>query len=115
MPSQANELIEKTLNDSYREVEDLINLFKTEMLDAFPGRSKLETLELRILEVLNKARNRTGDIVAEYADTSSHTMIMTDSGARGNPLNLAQMAACVGQQSMRGKRIEKGYYDRTLS
>ena len=40
---------------------------------------------------------------------------MADSGARGNPLNLAPMAACVGQQAMRGKRIEKGYFDRTLS
>jgi len=42
-------------------------------------------------------------------------MIMADSGARGNLLNLAQMAACVGQQAMRGKRIEKGFTDRTLS
>ncbi len=42
-------------------------------------------------------------------------MIMADSGARGNLLNLAQMAACVGQQAMRGKRIEKGFFDRTLS
>ena len=42
-------------------------------------------------------------------------MIMADSGARGNILNLAQMAACVGQQAMRGKRIEKGYINRTLS
>jgi DNA-directed RNA polymerase subunit A' len=40
---------------------------------------------------------------------------MAASGARGNPLNLAQMAACVGQQAMRGKRIEKGYDKRTLS
>ena len=42
-------------------------------------------------------------------------MIMAKSGARGNLLNLAQMAACVGQQSMRGKRIEIGFEGRTLS
>jgi len=42
-------------------------------------------------------------------------MVMANSGARGNLLNLAQMAACVGQQAMRGKRIEKGYKHRTLS
>ena len=42
-------------------------------------------------------------------------MIIAESGARGNLLNLAQMAACVGQQAMRGKRIEKGYEQRTLS
>jgi DNA-directed RNA polymerase subunit A' len=37
------------------------------------------------------------------------------SGARGNFLNLAQMAACVGQQALRGGRIDKGYKGRTLS
>jgi DNA-directed RNA polymerase subunit A' len=65
--------------------------------------------------VLNKARNQTGALVAKYADKKSHTIIMAESGARGNILNLAQMAACVGQQAMRGKRIEKGYKERTLS
>ena len=40
---------------------------------------------------------------------------MSLSGARGNIINLAQMAAVVGQQALRGKRIEKGYKDRTLS
>src|SRR3989344_5288189 len=42
-------------------------------------------------------------------------LIMAKSGARGNIINLAQMAACVGQQAMRGKRIESGYRERTLS
>jgi DNA-directed RNA polymerase subunit A' len=40
---------------------------------------------------------------------------MSISGARGNIINLAQMAAVVGQQALRGKRIEKGYKNRTLS
>lgn len=68
-----------------------------------------------MLQVLNKARNETGTIVASHADKRTHTMIMAESGARGNLLNLAQMAACVGQQAMRGKRIEKGFSQRTLS
>jgi len=70
---------------------------------------------LKILELLNKARNETGEIVSDYSNKETHMMIMADSGARGNLLNLAQMAACVGQQAMRGKRIEKGYNERTLS
>jgi len=40
---------------------------------------------------------------------------MATSGAKGSSLNLAMMAGCVGQQSLRGKRIENGYKDRTLS
>jgi DNA-directed RNA polymerase subunit A' len=67
------------------------------------------------LEKLNIARNETGNVISETANKESHTLIMADSGARGNLINLAQMAACVGQQAMRGKRIERGYHARTLS
>ncbi|MEM2964799.1 MAG: DNA-directed RNA polymerase subunit A'', partial [Candidatus Bathyarchaeia archaeon] len=41
-------------------------------------------------------------------------VVMTRSGARGSMLNIGQMAACVGQQSIRGKRILRGYRDRAL-
>ena len=74
-----------------------------------------ETLELKILETLNKARNLTGDIVDQYSTRETGTIIMARSGSRGKPLNLAQMAGCVGQQAMRGGRINSGYKKRTLS
>jgi hypothetical protein len=35
-------------------------------------------------------------------------------GARGSLLQLAQIAAIVGQQALRGKRIDIGFTDRTL-
>ncbi len=40
---------------------------------------------------------------------------MTKTGARGSMLNIAQMVASVGQQSIRGQRITRGYRDRALS
>ena len=64
---------------------------------------------------MNKARNDSGSVVANTADQKSDTMTMVRSGARGNLINLAQIAACVGQQALRGGRINKGYEDRTLS
>jgi len=115
LPENARLKLQETLSNAKKEVEHLISMFKDNKLDSFPGKSLEETLELRILELLNKARNETGQIVADFADKNSNTMIMAKSGARGNLLNLAQMAACVGQQSMRGKRIAKGFQDRTLS
>ncbi len=115
LPESAVLNIRETLSNARKEVEELINLYNNNKLDAFPGKTLKETLELKILEVLNRARNRTGELVAKHADKKTHTMVMADSGARGNLLNLAQMAACVGQQAMRGKRIEKGYSQRTLS
>jgi DNA-directed RNA polymerase subunit A' len=114
MPEEGRKKIEETLQNAEEEVANLIQQYKDKKLDVFPGRTLKETLELKILEVLNKARNETGHIVAGYAKEKNATVIMAASGARGNPLNLAQMAACVGQQAMRGKRIEKGYKNRTL-
>jgi len=115
LPESAKLEIKEDLDAARREVDSLIKQFNDGKLEAFPGKTMQETLELKILEVLNKARNQTGRMVASHADKKSHTMIMAESGARGNLLNLAQMAACVGQQAMRGKRIEKGFEQRTLS
>ncbi|MFH0868177.1 MAG: DNA-directed RNA polymerase subunit A' [Candidatus Woesearchaeota archaeon] len=115
LPENARLKVQETLENAKKEVDNLISMYKDNKLDAFPGKTLAESIELRILEALNKARNETGEIVAKFADKRSHTMIMAQSGARGNLLNLAQMAACVGQQAMRGKRIDKGFEDRTLS
>ncbi len=115
LPDEIDAQIKQTLNDAEKEAERLIEAYENRTLETFPGKTMLETVELKILEVLNKARNEAGRFVAEHADKRTHTMVMANSGARGNMLNLTQMAACVGQQAMRGKRIERGYKDRTLS
>ncbi len=115
LTTKANEQVEAVIKEAYEKVAEMIQQFKDGTLEILPGRSLHETLELRILEKLNKARNETGQIVAENANQETDTMTMVKSGARGNLLNLAQMSACVGQQAMRGSRIEKGYEGRTLS
>ena len=108
------EKVKYLLNKSEEDVHSLINLYHQGKLEVFPGRTAEETLELKILEVLNKARNETGKLLADN-QRRTHALIMAESGARGNFLNFIQMAALVGQQAMRGKRIEKGYLNRTLS
>ena len=115
LPENASLKIQETLDNAKKEVGNLISMWKDNKLESFPGKSLEESLEIKILETLNRSRNETGSIVANFADQKSHTMIMAKSGARGNLLNLAQMAACVGQQAMRGKRIEKGFEARSLS
>ncbi len=115
LPKSARERINEILESARAEVYSLVDSYKQGKLDAFPGRTVEETLELKILEILNKARNEAGNIVEEFCDKSKSTIIMSLSGSRGSPLNLAQMSACVGQQAMRGGRITKGYRNRTLS
>jgi DNA-directed RNA polymerase subunit A' len=115
MPADANQKLRETLDDAYKKVDSLIDMYHKKELETFPGKTAAETLELKILEALNKARNRTGEIVDQYVTKETGTIMMSRSGSRGKPLNLAQMAACVGQQAMRGGRISSGYKGRTLS
>jgi len=115
LPAEANTSINKIMDEARKQVDVLISNFRDGKLEAFPGRSVKETLELKILEILNKARNETGGVVAEFSNKETAMMVMNLSGSRGNPLNLAQMSGCVGQQAMRGKRIEKGFQKRALS
>ncbi|MBW2993164.1 DNA-directed RNA polymerase subunit A' [Candidatus Woesearchaeota archaeon] len=114
LPENAVEKIKGVLDKAQEDVSRIISLYHHGKLETFPGRTTQETLELKILEILNKARNETSKIVREFSPRT-HALIMAESGARGNYLNLVQMAAVVGQQAMRGKRIERGYKGRTLS
>ena len=115
LPAAANELIEETLTKAEEEVNTIIKSYHDGTLEAFPGRTVAETLELKILEALNRARTKSGQIVKENVHKDIQTMVMIKSGARGNILAMTQMSACVGQQALRGKRIDKGYTGRTLS
>ncbi len=112
---ESEEKVRRIIEEAEREVQELIKAYEKGELEPLPGRTELETLELRIVEKLNIARNETGKVVAEEAPQDSNTMIMVKSGARGNLINIAQMSACVGQQALRGSRISTGYKDRTLS
>ncbi|MFX0153305.1 MAG: DNA-directed RNA polymerase subunit A' [Candidatus Hodarchaeota archaeon] len=113
----AYEEIQKILKDANLESEKLINAFyenDTKILRRAPGRSMRETLELRIRQVLAEARKQAEETAAEFIGDEAHSVIMTKSGARGNILNLGQMSAVVGQQAIRGERINRGYSMRTL-
>ncbi|MFH1605817.1 MAG: DNA-directed RNA polymerase subunit A' [Nanoarchaeota archaeon] len=115
LTKEAEEQIQEVIVEAHKSVSKIIQQYKDGNLEVIPGRTMTETLELRILERLNKARNDTGEIVAERSNQKTDTMAMVRSGARGNLINLAQMSACVGQQALRGSRINKGYTGRTLS
>lgn len=41
-------------------------------------------------------------------------LIMSQCGSKGSPINISQMVACVGQQSVGGRRAPNGFIDRSL-
>ena len=115
IPAAAKEQIDEAIDNAYERVQELIETYEAGELESLPGRTVDETLEMRVMQALGKARDSAGDIAEEHFENDNPAVIMAQSGARGSMLNLTQMAGCVGQQAVRGERINRGYEDRTLS
>jgi DNA-directed RNA polymerase subunit A' len=103
------------VQNSYKEVEKLIELYNSGQLEPVPGRTLAETLEIRILDVLAKARDEGGSMALKYMGLTNSVYVMARTGARGSNLNIIQMAVLLGQQSVRGERIWRGYRGRVLA
>jgi DNA-directed RNA polymerase subunit A' len=102
------------LNEAFMRVQEYVKQYVEGSLEVVPGRSLEESLEIRILEVLAEARDRAGEEAVSNLDPFNHAFIMARTGARGNILNLTQMAATLGQMTVRGERIWRGYMGRAL-
>ena len=114
IPKEAEEEIIKIALEAEERVRKLIEDYVMGRLEPIPGRTLEDTLELKIMEALAEARDRAGEVAAQHLSPLNHVFIMALTGARGNILNLTQMAAMLGQQSIRGERINRGYTNRTL-
>ncbi len=106
---------EELIDDAKKKVYKLIDQYHNGKLEALPGNTLEESLELKISEVLNKVRDKVGDHVSSVIREDNNILIMAGSGAKGNLLNLAMMSSVVGQQAIGGKRVEGGYNGRALS
>ncbi len=115
IPGEAQDRIDETITDANDRVEELIDAYDAGELESLPGRTIDETLEMKIMQTLSRARDNAGNIAEEHFSEDNPAVVMAESGARGSMLNLTQMAGCVGQQAVRGERINRGYEDRTLS
>jgi DNA-directed RNA polymerase subunit A' len=115
IPEDAEAHIQEAIDNAYDRVQDLIDTYERGELESLPGRTVDETLEMKIMQTLGKARDSAGDIAEDRFADDNPAVVMAESGARGSLLNLTQMAGCVGQQAVRGERINRGYEDRTLS
>jgi DNA-directed RNA polymerase subunit A' len=114
IPKTAKMQISNLLVEAEANVSRLIQAYEAKELEALPGRTLEETIEMKIMQELGKARDQTGNIAGMQLGLENSAVIMAKSGARGSMLNLTQMAACVGQQAVRGERIRRGYAGRTL-
>ena len=114
IPAEAKEQIGDVLSQAIKKVRDLVNAYQDGILEQMPGRSLEETLEVESMKVLGQARDKAGQIAGKQLGLENSAVIMARSGARGSMLNLSQMAGCLGQQAVRGERLSRGYWHRTL-
>ncbi|MEM3073996.1 MAG: DNA-directed RNA polymerase subunit A'/A'', partial [Nitrososphaerales archaeon] len=114
LSSDVLQKIEEAIKDAYNEVAKLFTLYEKKQLPLARGLSPEDALELYIVNELQRARDRAGRIADKAFPPHNPGVIMARTGARGSLLNIGQMSASLGQQSVRGRRIEKGYQDRAL-
>ncbi|CAF1066419.1 unnamed protein product [Adineta steineri] len=111
---QTYKIIQDTIEQSRYEVQVLIEKFYRNEIENQPGNSFRQTFENKINEHLNNARKKTELLTQNSLSDFNQFKAMVVSGAKGNPINISQIIACVGQQNVEGKRIPFGFKHRTL-
>lgn len=115
LPTEVVNKIKGIEKEAIEKVDELIEQYKRGELQLIKGLSAEESLEQKIHEVLAQARTDAGQLALEALSRDNPLYVMTTSGARGQEINVAQLTALLGQQTIRGKRISRGYGNRTLS
>ncbi|XP_073114015.1 DNA-directed RNA polymerase III subunit 1 [Elaeis guineensis] len=109
-----NQQKRKKINEGYRECHGHISSYSKGELILQPGCNAAQTLELKITGVLNQIRATAGNVCMNELHWRNSPLIMSQCGSKGSPINISQMVACVGQQSVGGRRAPNGFIDRTL-
>ncbi len=105
---------EKIIKASEKKTEEVIESYNNNTLEVVPGKTREESRELKILQILNEARAKISDVVKKEFPENNPVSHMIKSGSVGNIINITQMSCSVGQQDLGGKRIEIGFTSRTL-
>ena len=106
--------IEDAVNKQKDEVGDITRSATENELESLPGMNVRETFESKVSKALNKARDDAGTVTEKSLKDLNNATQMARSGSKGSTINISQMTAVVGQQSVEGKRIPFGFKYRTL-
>ncbi|KAJ3342246.1 DNA-directed RNA polymerase II subunit rpb1 [Entophlyctis luteolus] len=95
-------------------VKEIVRKAHNNKLEAHPGMTIRETFEADVKAELNKARDNAGKSAEKSLSEHNNARQMVIAGSKGSSVNISQMAACVGQQSVEGNRIPFGFKHRSL-
>ncbi|EEH50668.2 hypothetical protein PABG_12250 [Paracoccidioides brasiliensis Pb03] len=106
--------IENAVRVRKEEVDDITASATDNTLEPLPGMNVRETFESKVSRALNNARDEAGTETEKSFKDLNNAVQMARSGSKGSIINISQMTAVVGQQSVEGKRIPFGFKYRTL-
>lgn len=104
----------RILSDGQAQAEDQIDAYKSGRIRLKPGCDALQSLESEVNGLLGKIRENCGKEALSALNHRNAPLCMAQCGSKGSPLNISQMIACLGQQSVGGSRIQNGFVNRTL-
>ena len=97
-----------------RHIDEIVASCREEVQRIVRAKESLtQSEENRILQLAANASNEASNAVKKDLPLNA-AVIMAKTGARGSFVNLNQMCAFVGQESLEGERIHRGYRNRTL-
>ncbi|KIX00695.1 uncharacterized protein Z518_09760 [Rhinocladiella mackenziei CBS 650.93] len=98
----------------FEECNSFVRDSKAGKLKRKAGLDDAGTLEGEQVRVLSTIRTNIAGVLTSQLSKRNTPMIMAISGSKGSNINVAQMAALLGQQDIEGKRVADGFQDRTL-
>ena len=99
---------------AFTECTTFVQQSKAGQLKRLPGQDDAGTLETSQVTALSKVRTEVAESLVKQLSKRNSPMVMATSGSKGSNVNVAQMAALLGQQDIEGKRVADGFQDRTL-
>ena len=112
--NESKQKIQEVIISKKRKVIEIIEQVHNGLLKNDTGKSNSNEFEIQVLKHLNAATAESGNMGLKYLSSKNRMSQLVDSGSKGSKLNIGQMIACVGQQSVDGKRLPYGFRDRTL-
>ena len=104
----------RLLERGYEQCDRKISQFDAGKLPPSPGCTPQQTLESEINGLLSKIRDDAGEICKHELHFLNAPLTMATCGSKGSFINISQMIACVGQQSVGGRRMPNGFVHRAL-
>ena len=111
---KTSDKIVSIITEKKNDVKNTIDQVMIGVFENTSGKSNQEEFETKVSNILNKAQGDASKEAFKNLSKDNRFVVMVDAGSKGSKLNIQQMTACLGQQTVDGRRIPYGFEHRTL-